>query len=176
MNGSASVELEQVQPLDNDFERELISLFVHFAQILSLPRSIGEIYGLLYASDRPLNLDEVCVRLQIAKGSASQGLRFLREANAIHPVYVMGDRRTHFQAERGMRRLTAGFLRDRVQPQLDLNQERIEELLQSARSLPPEKSYLAERLENLQTWHRKARRFLPLILRMIASPREKSGT
>jgi HTH-type transcriptional regulator, glycine betaine synthesis regulator len=166
---------EPVEGLIDDrvFERELIDLFVHFAQMLSLPRSIGGIYGLLFTSQEPLTLDDVCDRLQIAKGSASQGLRFLREANAIHATYLTGDRRTHYVAERGMRRLTAGFLNDRLMPQLAFNQQRIEELLSNARNLPEDRSYLADRLENLQTWHRKARRMLPLILRLIGTPSAK---
>ena len=44
-------------------------------------------------------------RLGISKGSASQGLKFLRTAGAIHMVYVSGDRRMHFEAVAQLRDL-----------------------------------------------------------------------
>ena len=58
-------------PRISDLESELILFFVNAAQAIGLPKSYGEIYGLYYASDEPLTLDEVIERLQISKGSAS---------------------------------------------------------------------------------------------------------
>src|SRR6201994_3494474 len=85
------------------FQHECINLFVHAAQMLSIPRSVGEIYGLLYSSQEPLAMDEVIDRLSMSKGSGSQGLRWLRDIGAVRTSYVAGDRRDFFVAETELR-------------------------------------------------------------------------
>lgn len=58
-------------------EAEFVRFFVQMAGALVLPRSVGEIFGLLFAARDPVPFDEVASRLGISKGSASQGLAFL---------------------------------------------------------------------------------------------------
>ncbi|MEM6279416.1 MAG: hypothetical protein AAF733_08065, partial [Verrucomicrobiota bacterium] len=59
-------------------EEEIIDYFVSFVQMLGLPKSVGQIYGTLFASPEPLVMDDIVERLGISKGSASQGLSLLR--------------------------------------------------------------------------------------------------
>src|SRR5262245_56308249 len=91
-NGGSSTR--QLNPL----EAEVIALFVQMSRALGQPRSLGEIYGLLFISARPLAMDDLIERLGLSKGSASMGLRFLRNAGAIKMVYVPADRRVHYEA------------------------------------------------------------------------------
>jgi hypothetical protein len=67
-----------------DFQSECIELFAEVVYALGLPRSIGQIYGLLYASPLPLSFSDIVERLDISKGSASQGLQLLRTLGAIN--------------------------------------------------------------------------------------------
>ena len=67
-----------------DFQSECIELFAEVVYALGLPRSIGQIYGLLYASPAPLSFSDIVERLDISKGSASQGLQLLRSLGAIN--------------------------------------------------------------------------------------------
>ncbi|MEQ1842206.1 MAG: transcriptional regulator, partial [Verrucomicrobiales bacterium] len=67
----------------NSVEAEFVAFFVQMATALSLPRSVGEIFGYLFAADEPKPFDEVVSRLGISKGSASQGLKFLLGMGAI---------------------------------------------------------------------------------------------
>ena len=101
------------------FQQECINFFVHAAQALSVPRSVGEIYGLLYSSGEPLTMDDVVERLSISKGSASQGLRTLRDIGAVRTTYVAGDRRDFFVAETELRKLAFGFLRESIGARVD---------------------------------------------------------
>jgi DNA-binding transcriptional regulator GbsR (MarR family) len=41
------------------------------AQSLSFNRSLGQIYGLLYASDKPQSLEEITRALSVSKGNVS---------------------------------------------------------------------------------------------------------
>src|ERR1700689_637831 len=83
-NASSRLELVEV---------EVIHIFVQFAGVLGQPRSVAEIYGLLFASHQPLAMDTLIERLNLSKGSASQGLKYLQELGAVRTVYVAGDRR-----------------------------------------------------------------------------------
>src|SRR5690348_8962856 len=76
----------------NPLELEIIDLFVQVSRLLGQPRSIAEIYGVLFVSVKPLAMDDLIERLRISKGSASQGLKFLRNIGAVKPIYVAGDR------------------------------------------------------------------------------------
>ena len=146
------------------FEQEIIEIFVRAAQLLNLPKSIGEIYGLLYASEGPLTLDQIVSTLRISKGSASQGLRFLNSLAAVRKVYVPGDRRDHFEAEDRLRRLGEGLLRERVQPHLESGAERLNRLESLSDAASP---HLQERFEKLRRWHTRARRLMPLARRIL---------
>ena len=66
------------------FETECVKFFAEVVQVFGVPKSIGQIYGLLYASPRPLSFSDIVERLEISKGSASQGLQLLRELGAVN--------------------------------------------------------------------------------------------
>lgn len=161
---SAASANDELPPL-SAFEHEMIEMFVRGAQLLSLPKSVGEIYGLLYASEKALTLDQIVALLKISKGSASQGLRFLSNLAAVRKVYIPGDRRDHYEAEVRLRRLGEGLLRERVEPHLESGSERLARLDSFAGDLSP---HLRARYEKLRTWHRRAKRILPLARRFFA--------
>ena len=149
-------------------------MFVQMTQALGLPRSLGEIYGLLYASPRPLVFQEIVERLQLSKGSVSQGLRFLRTIGAVQPVVVPGDRREYFEPVVDLRYLVGGFLRERLTPQIEAwgirsQALRVEDFAQSWGDVPIEayRKVIVERLDKLKTWQRRAGAVLPMIGKLL---------
>lgn len=100
-------------------EAQVIAVFVQLAQAMGMQRSLGEIYGLLYATPEPLAFQDIVDRLGLSKGSVSQGLRFLRTVGAIKPVVVAGDRREFFEPVLELRALVGGFLKERLNPELE---------------------------------------------------------
>jgi len=145
-------------------EREVLDVFVQAARYLALPRSVGEIYGLLFARGSKLTLDDLVAELAISKGSASQGLRMLRGVGAVRVSHIPGDRKDYFQAEAELPALLRGFLRDQVFIKL----ERAESRLDRLRAVVDDPSQgapegLSGRVERLQSWHKKARRLIPLL-------------
>ena len=157
----------------SELEVEIIDLFVRLASLLSLPRSLGEIYGLLYLSEEPLSMDDMVERLQISKGSTSQGLRILRGFGAVKTHYVPGRRREYYVAETEMRKLAGGFLKENVQPHLDSGTERLRVARELLQGEPEQRRHhLEERIDQLDRWRRRAARLLPLALRFTGrSPR-----
>ena len=77
---------------------ELIDVGGRFAQSAGLPRSVGEIYGLLYLSAKPMSAPEIGEALSISKGSVSTGTRQLLALGFIHKVWVQSERKDHFEA------------------------------------------------------------------------------
>lgn len=149
------------------FEHEIIEIFVHSAQLLGLPKSVGEIYGLLYGCDRSLTLDQIVELLSISKGSASQGLRFLCNMTAVKKVYIPGDRRDHYVAEVRLRRLVSGVIRERVEPHLENGLERISQLTELATESG--NPHQIERVKRLRNWHKRADQLIPMVRKLLPS-------
>src|SRR3954469_13141723 len=95
-------------------EIEVIHLFVQCCRALGQPRSVAEIYGLLFIDPRPVTMDTLIERLNLSKGSASQGLKYLQDLGAVQAVYVGGDRRAHYEAVAELRNMMGRFLRRQV--------------------------------------------------------------
>ena len=151
-----------------EMEAEVISLFVQLSRVLGQPRSFAEIYGLLFISGRPLAMDDLIERLHLSKGSASQGLKFLRNAGAIRMVYAPGERRAHYEAVAELRNLVARFLRDYVVPELDASEARLQHIAGMVKQMPAgERERIAPRVTMLQSWEKRTRRFLPVVLKLL---------
>jgi DNA-binding transcriptional regulator GbsR (MarR family) len=58
----------------NLLQRQVIEYFVDGVRVLGLPRSLGEIYGLLFISPAPLSLDDL-VRMLVAFLTTDTGHR-----------------------------------------------------------------------------------------------------
>ena len=71
-------KVQKINEEEVKLEVESIDFFVRMMSILGLPRSVGEIYGVLYFAESPMSMDEISSRLKISMGSTSQGLKTLR--------------------------------------------------------------------------------------------------
>jgi len=149
-------------------EIEIIDFFVQISRVLGQPRSLAEIYGLLFISARPLAMDDLIHRLHLSKGSASQGLKFLRNLGAVKMIYVAGDRRVHYEAVAELRNLATRFLREQISPHLEGSQARLGRIMDTVRQLPArERARVNARVTVLENWSRRGRRFLPMIVKVM---------
>jgi DNA-binding transcriptional regulator GbsR (MarR family) len=146
-------------------EADMIDIFVRIARLFGVSKSVGEIYGLLFISTSPVPLDYIRTKLNLSSGSASQGLRLLRTLGAVHATYVPGDRRDHFLAETGLRKITTGFLREKVVPDLMVHEEQLQRLTGLLDDLPSgSRPHIEARIQLLQSWRRQARAVLPIVM------------
>lgn len=162
-NGSGGARTEASRPALDSFQLQAVSFFVHAFAALSLPRSIGEIYGLLFSTEEALSLDDIIARLRISKGSASEGLRWLRSLGAVNPVYLPGVRKEHFTAETSLRKLATGYLRDRINPHLENGPERLRLLQESIVEGMPQSSFQKSRIGQVAGWYKFMGKILPLV-------------
>jgi DNA-binding transcriptional regulator GbsR (MarR family) len=151
-------------------EIEVIHLFVQFGKALGQPRSVAEIYGLLFASPQPLAMDTLVERLNLSKGSASQGLKYLLDLGAVRTMYVAGDRRTHYEAVAELRKLAGRFLRQQILSRFEDGSNRLDRIELHAQTLSEQqRKHMGKRLELLRRWERRGRRIWPFVLNMLGS-------
>ena len=152
----------------SELESEVIALFTRMADLLNLPRSVGEIYGILFISSEPLCLDDCRLRLNISKGSTSQGLKILRTFGAIRTVYIPGDRKDYYVAETSLRKVASGFASEQIQPHVASGADRIERIRELLDDYDEkDRQELLEKVDLLENWQRRAGKTLPLILKLI---------
>lgn len=152
-----------------DWEHAIVDLFTNAAQSIGLPKSFGQIYGLLFCRNEPLAMDEVMSLLDISKGSASQGLRSLRQLGAVTSAFAPGERRELYIAEIRLRKLVSGFLREQADPHLEKGVARLKQIEELLKNVNEKDSYERgiRRYEILSGWHRQLSRLLPLVKMIV---------
>jgi DNA-binding transcriptional regulator GbsR (MarR family) len=160
---------DAAQPGLSETDRRVIDLFVDGVRVIGLPKSIGEIYGLLYISREPLSLDDLIQRLGISKGSASQGLRLLRDLGAVRECQNNGGRRTYYEPEIHLKRLVGGFIREQVRPHLESGRRKLAELKADVAAIkdPEEREFRQAKIELLDHWSQRALFVLPILQRVL---------
>ena len=148
---------------------EMIEACGRICQVFGLPRSLGQIYGLLYLAPEPLALDDIAELLAISKASASTGTRQLTAWGGIRQVWVPGDRRDHFTVEPELANLLRSGYVDFLQPRLASSRQRmtrllntLEEELSEGAVTAEEYKLCSERLEKFSTLQQKLQSLAPL--------------
>ena len=168
MEGDVQDENPMLRRLD-PVEQQVVNVFVDGVRVLGLPRSIGEIYGLLYISQEPLSLDDLVHRLNISKGSVSQGLRALKSLGAVREAVGNTERRTHFEPAVELKRLVGGFIREQVRPHLDSGKSKVRQLGVMVDDLSDRqrREFLGERVDRLEKWMKSGSRVLPVLQKIL---------
>ena len=152
-------------------ERQVVDVFVDGVRVLGLPRSIGEIYGLLFISRTTLSLDDLVYRLNLSKGSVSQGLRMLKNLGAVNEASETGgvERRTYYEPAVELKRLVGGFIREQIRPHLESGKTKISRLTETAREVedPAHRKFLSDRVKRLEQWIHSGGKVLPLLQKIL---------
>jgi len=87
-------------------------------------RSVAQIHGLLYLSERPLHAAQITVILNLARSNVSTSLKELLNWRLITRAQVLGDRRDHFEAIKDnweiVLRISEGRKKREIDPTLHL--------------------------------------------------------
>jgi DNA-binding transcriptional ArsR family regulator len=168
-----------------NFEGECVELFAGVVYALGVPRSVGQIYGLLYASPVPLSFSDIVERLDISKGSASQGLQLLRSLGAINVAdpfkFQIGHvsssearvRSVAYEPELSLRKLISGVLQERITPLTTTGGGRVNRLRELAERDGKTRVFYLGRVKQLETWRRRLRTVLPVLSLMLGPKRKK---
>jgi DNA-binding transcriptional regulator GbsR (MarR family) len=144
-------------------EIELGDFFVQMAGILGVPRSVAQIYALLYAAPSALDFDQIQAKLGMSKGSVSQGLKFLRDHEMILSVKAKGARRERWEPTPSLAASLVNLVRRQVLPALQQSTPQLQRVLDGAQTAGASPEVL-ERLSRLKRWNARALELFPLML------------
>jgi DNA-binding transcriptional regulator GbsR (MarR family) len=156
-----------------EIQLEFIDVFVHLANVIGVPRSVGEIYGFVFSSVAPVAFEEVVSGLRISNGSASRGLRILRAIGAVTTTYIAGDRRDFYLAETDLRKLGGGVFKALIEDRLLNGETRLGRLADRISALQDTsqstREFLEDRVTRLRGWHGRAKAAVPTVLSILES-------
>ncbi|GAB4332677.1 MAG: hypothetical protein Kow0099_04460 [Candidatus Abyssubacteria bacterium] len=117
-----------------------------------LSKLMGQLYGLLYLSAKPLSLDELAKGLMVSKASVSTNIRALERWGMVEKVWVKADRKDYYRAETDFMDIVIKIFEKREKTEFDSALKTVSECLDRVGSLPKnaEAKFMKERLENMQ--------------------------
>lgn len=128
-------------------------------------RSVSQVHALLYLSDRPLNAEEICDELGLARSNVSNALKELQGYGIVRRTHVPGDRRDHFVAETDLWDMLMRIVVERKKREIDPTIMVLSDLsaqLEGRKDVP---AHIRERIGrmhdfmgNLATWYDDVRR------------------
>lgn len=87
-------DLAPLSPLS----RQFVSHFGEMGSRWGINRTVGQIYALIFISQRPLNADEIAETLEFSRSNVSMGLKELQAWRLVRLRHLTGDRREYFEA------------------------------------------------------------------------------
>lgn len=152
-------------PSTNTLDQETIRYWIDLSRELGFPKTVGEVYGVLFVSESPLNADDFVQRLGVSRSGAGQALKTLQEIGAIRRAAGLQSRKEHYELQTDLSILVRNFLSIRVLPKLnELNRQRLE-LAEQANTT--DNAHLNQRFEKLDRWCQKTQPILGLLKTFI---------
>ncbi len=77
------------------------SFVAHFGEMGSrwgINRTVGQIYALIYVSEKPIHADDLAEALEFSRSNVSMGLKELQAWRLVQMRHLPGDRREYFEA------------------------------------------------------------------------------
>ena len=78
--------------------RQFVAHFGEMGSKWGINRTVGQIYALIFLSERALNADEIAELLEFSRSNVSMGLKELQAWRLVRLRHQAGDRREYFEA------------------------------------------------------------------------------
>jgi len=102
-----------------DARQQLILTWGQMSTQWGINRTMGQIHALLMLSPDPMTTDDIILALGISRGNVSMNLRSLLEWGVIHKVFMAGDRKEFYTAEKDAWKMALQIARERKRRELD---------------------------------------------------------
>lgn len=113
-------------------------------------RTVAQIHALLFLSEAPLNAEEICERLGVARSNVSNSLKELQNWGIVKVVHLSGDRRDHFESIRDVYELFRVIAAERKRREIDPTLARLRSCAEEAGTTDdPADAYAKGQLEAL---------------------------
>ena len=110
---------------------------LHFGEMGSrwgINRTVGQIYALLYVSERPLNADEIAEALNFSRSNVSMGLKELESWRLTKLQHLPNDRREYFSAPEDVWAIFRTLAEERRKREIDPTLSMLRDALMAAPS------------------------------------------
>jgi len=121
----------------------LIQAFVlHFGEMggrWGINRTVGQIYALLFLSDRPLNADEITEALGVSRSNVSMGIKELEAWRLVRKRHLPGDRRDYLEAPDDIWQIVRTLAEERRKREVDPTLSLLRDVLMETPTSPAER-------------------------------------
>ncbi len=94
-------------------------------------RTVAQIHALLYLVGKPMNAEEICDTLGVARSNVSNSIKELQGLNLVQTTHIMGDRRDYFITGTDVWELAKTVIEERYRRELAPTVTFLDELMQS---------------------------------------------
>jgi DNA-binding transcriptional regulator GbsR (MarR family) len=98
------------------------SFVLHFGEMggrWGINRTVGQIYALLFLSEKPLNADEITEALGISRSNVSMGIKELEGWRLLKKRHLPGDRREYLEAPADIWQIVRTLAEERRKREID---------------------------------------------------------
>ena len=149
------------------------SFVLHFGEMGSrwgINRTVGQIYALLFVSDRALNADEIVEKLGISRSNVSMGLKELQSWRLVRLSHLPGDRRDYYTAPDDVWTIFQVLAEERQKREIEPTLSLLRGVLLESPDSPEERHAQArmramyELMDSMTEWFAEVRKLSPATL------------
>ena len=131
---------------------------------------MGQMYGILYLSEKSLTSDEIAERLMISKGNVSMTLKNLDRWGMIRKTRRKGERKEYYEAEPNFMKIFINIISERRNKDFDRSLGTIGECLDrltKADHRTREVAFIKERLSNMHRFFKTLDTSVLTLLKLV---------
>ena len=122
-------------------------------------RTVAQIHALLFISEEPLNAEDICEALGVARSNVSNSLKELQNWGIVKIVHLPGDRRDHFESMRDVYEMFRVIAAERKRREIDPTLRVLRECVDEADSDKEAEAYTKEKIGDLLEFFEVATNF-----------------
>ncbi len=119
-------------------------------------RTVAQVHALLYLSPNPLNAEQICEALDLARSNVSTSVKELQNWGIVKVIHVLGDRRDHFESLKDVAEMFRIIMAERKKREVDPTLALLQDCVAEAEKLGEKEAYTRRRLENLNEFFQMA--------------------
>lgn len=133
----------------SDVEQRFI---LHWGQMgvqWGINRTVAQVHALLFLSPKPLNAEEICEVLGVARSNVSTSVKELLSWGIVRKVGLLGEKRDHFESVADVWELARIILNERKKREIDPTLVVLRECVTAAKADADTSEHSAKRLEEM---------------------------
>jgi DNA-binding transcriptional regulator GbsR (MarR family) len=147
--------------------RQFVSHFGEMGSRWGVNRTVGQIYALVFISERALNADEIAEALEFSRSNVSMGLKELQSWRLVRLRHIPGDRREYFEAPADVWEIFRVLAEERRRREIEPTQSMLRMAILEEATSPAERHaqermrQMHDLIDRLMTWFDDVQKLAP---------------